>query len=285
MCYLVDAIAEQTSKAWDEIKPTLINLMEGIKAERITLALRSARSQRQHVLSRIHEEYVAAQPLHSIIPGFADLVMMDKFKTVIEDTPVEQEVTAAHFQEAMSELTSLIDVWRQSKDRELLEMMKACSDIGPDAQESMLHLATTFFHCTSCRAEVQHPRILIHSCTTSLRFSEDVSSPYFVDLGCEPWNFGGKRVSFHQVAYTTSRSILTVCGFDPDVTTAQDIHNVDPLIECLDCSNEKQGRLVMRWPQAVCLTSLYIISWFTENHLGDPCDITSEMFRRMWREM
>lgn len=257
----MSSVAYTDFEAWNSIQPTLVALMEEIKTGRILAERRGAQTRRQQVLSRIYEEYVAAQPLHSIIPGFADFVMIDKFKTIIEDTPLEEEVTPKHFQGAMSELTSLIDVWRHSKNKELLEMMKTSPEIGPDAQESMLHLATTFFHCTSCKAEVQHPRILIHACTTSLRYSEDVSSPYFFDLGCEPWNFGGKRVSFHHVAYTTSRSILKSCGYDPDVVTTQQIYDANPLIECLDCSNEKQGRLVMRWPQAVCFDCLCVDSF------------------------
>lgn len=232
--------------------------MEEIKTERIATERRGAETRRQQILSKIYEEYVAAQPLHSIIPGFADFVMIDEFKTIIEDTPVEEEVTPKHFQEAMSHLTSLIHIWRQSKDTELLEMMKNSPEIQPDAQESALDLATTFFHCSSCKAEVQHPRILMHACTTSLRHSEDISSPYFFDLGCEPWNYGGKRVSLHQVAHATSRSILKSCGYNPDVVTTQQIHDADPLIECLDCSNEKLGKLVMRWPQAVCLGRIYL---------------------------
>ncbi|KAF9466241.1 hypothetical protein BDZ94DRAFT_1251484 [Collybia nuda] len=248
---LVRQNKELTECSWADIRPTLIALMEEIKAERLTVERRNAQTCRQQILSRIYEEFVASQPLHSIIPGLADFVMINKFKTIIEDTPVEEEVTPEHFQGAMSELASLIDGWRQTKNRELLEMMKVSLDIGSDAPQSMLNLATTFFYCTSCKAEVQHPRILIHACTTSLRYSEDASSKYFYDLGCEPWNFGGKRVLFHHVAYTTSRSILKSCGYNPDIVTAQEIQDANPFIECLDCSNEKQGRLIMRWPQAV----------------------------------
>jgi hypothetical protein len=230
--------------------PTLLEVMAGIKAERLEAERRVALVNRVKVLHILRKEYMASQPLHAVIPEMGDLVNMEPFKIVIMDTPPEKPPTIALFSQAMDELPALIDEWRRTKDGELLAIMKASPAISDDATESILHLASTFFTCNRCYNQtIGYPQVLVHPCFT-LEFRAEWS--HVSELAaCKPWKIPDG--SFSQDIYSAARSTLEVCGYDSDTTDAQNIADAKPLIECLDCMDETSGRLVMGYRNAVCV--------------------------------
>ena len=226
--------------------------MEGLKAERLKKERTQAIRIRGAALSVLIADYAATQPVHAILPTTSDLVALEPFRTIIEHTPIEDEVTAAHFQDAMANFPSLVEDWRRSKDRELLELIKACP-LLPEATEiteSRLLFATTYFRCEVCEAEIGYPRILVHKCTRSLCPTSEVDD-LFIDLGSTPWNYGGGKVSFYVEAYATAVTVLVDCNIRLDVTTGE-MDAAYFRFECLSCNSEEKGRLVMRWPKVVC---------------------------------
>lgn len=247
--HTTSALAQQLVSAWNKIMPTLLEVMAGIKAERLEVERRVALANRVKVLHTLRKEYVASQPLHAVIPEMGDLVDMEPFRVVIMDTPPEKPPTAALFLQAMDKLPALIDEWRKTKDGELLAIMKASLVIDDDATESILHLASTFFTCNRCYNQtIGYPQVLVHSCFT-LEFRAEWS--HVSELaGSKPWKIPDG--SFNQDIYSAARSTLEVCGYDPDTMDAQDIADTKPLIECLDCMDETSGRLFMGYRNAVC---------------------------------
>jgi hypothetical protein len=237
---------------WSNIKPTLVDFMKDVRAKRLEKERAQAIRNRGLVLSALISEYAATQPVHAILPATSDLAALETFRTIIEHTPIEEKVTAAHFQDAMINFPSVVEDWRGLKDRELLDLIKACPSIVSEVTESRLLFATTYFRCEVCEVEIGYPRILVHKCTRSLSLykSGEVES-FFIDLGSTPWNYGGGKVSFYVEAYAIAVTVLLECDIRLDVTTAE-MHVVDPQFECLSCNSEKKGRLVMRWPKVVC---------------------------------
>ncbi|KAJ7274434.1 hypothetical protein B0H12DRAFT_398397 [Mycena haematopus] len=138
--------------------------------------------------------------------------------------------------------------------------------ILPDSVEADLHLATTFFACSTDGEPLRSSTILVHPSTTRFRYGEwDYESDSLQGtLSEEAWN-AANSVQFQKQAHRSARLVVEACGLDPDVTTSTEMDEINPALECLNCGNE-HGRLVMRWIQAVRSPSLLRFD-FTDDSL------------------
>ena len=218
-------------------------------------------------MATVLNDYVLTRPLTEVIPGIADVCEMKEIKSIIEDTPMEVEVTKDSFTEAVEEMPRLCDEWRISRSRDLIIMMQVGTEESiktetvpeVDIDLSSLELATTWFHCWNCTEPIGYPRVLVHGHATSFRYGSriEASVDHFQNLGCEVWNHRGDRVWFYTQAHAAARPIIAACGLDPDVATAREMDELEPMIECLTCYNIEirynldTGRHAMRWRRAV----------------------------------
>jgi hypothetical protein len=241
--------------------PTLLEVMEGIKAQRLEAMRKVALDNRVKVLHILREEFAASQLLHAVIPEMGDLVDMEPFRTVIMNTPPEETATAALFSQAMEELPILIDKWRKAKDSELLAIMKCLPDIGDDATESILRLASTFFSCKMCTTRfIGYPQVLVHSCFLTKCRPEWGHIRALV--GSRFWHTQYIEVPLD--LYMSAKSVLELCGRDPKTASAQDIRDLNPLFECLDCKDkETSSRLFMRYGYAVRVLDFFPYSTYS----------------------
>jgi hypothetical protein len=231
---------------WSNIKDPLVNFLQESKNVRERPeVLRGRRASLAAVLTT----FVATQHPYATIPNIADFAEMEKFKAMIEDTPIQEGIITTQFEDAMADFPTLVDDWRRAKNTELVAIMKV---ERTDAVESMLLLATTFFRCKVCEIAVEYSRILDHSCLAQSNLGNTVH----VELRCAPWNHTRNGVSFHRGAWRAAQSILTACDLDPNMVTTEGLRSSDPLIECMTCSNRGQDLLMMKWYQAVRLFRL-----------------------------
>lgn len=227
--------------------PELLGILQSIKIQRLKLERQAAVKSRVDILIDLRREYVASQPLHSVIPGIGDFLMMAPFKAIVIDLPVEEQVTATNFSDAMENLPSLINNWVEIKEKELLTIMKkSLPSISDDTTASILHLASTLFTCNACHYPnpIGYPQILDHGCR---RTSTEGQDPELI--AHQLWSAQG--ISFQETVYTSARGVLEICGLKPDTATTQEISDINPLIECLDCHREANGRLFMRYKNSV----------------------------------
>jgi hypothetical protein len=145
-----------TFPVWKNIMPKLVDFMEDIKAKRLQRERLAAVNKRCQTMATILNNYLLTRPLTEVIPCIADVCEMKEIKSIIEDTPIEVEVTAKNFTTIVTELPRLIDEWRISKSRELIAMMEAEAhalikieetDLAAQVDLSPLELATTWFFC------------------------------------------------------------------------------------------------------------------------------------------
>lgn len=174
------------------------------------------------------------------------------------DTPLEKTPMAALFSQAMEELPVLIDGWRKTKDSELLAIMKCLPDIGDDVTESILHLASTFFSCKMCTTRfIGYPQVLVHSCFLTKCRPEWGHMPALA--GSRFWHTQYIEVPLD--LYMSAKSILELCGRDAKTARAQDVGDLNPLFECLDCKDdETSSRLFMRYGYAVRVLDFFSYS-------------------------
>ncbi|KAG5651507.1 hypothetical protein H0H81_008401, partial [Sphagnurus paluster] len=114
--------------------------MEEAKMNRMNMERRAMIRKRGKVLSQVLLDAASSRPLHTILPPLADLAALDNFRSVIEDTPSEEDVTEDHFQQAMVAFPEIVTAWRQSKDEELVAMINAHPDMHANATVATLYL-------------------------------------------------------------------------------------------------------------------------------------------------
>jgi hypothetical protein len=262
---LVRKPQELTDRIWSNIKLPLVEIMKELKEKRLVAERLATLKKRQLLVVSLLKTYTLEQPVTALIPGPADVCNMDDFKAVIEN-PNYVEVTKETFKEAMDRLPQLIDDWRVAKDAELVCILNKqasgshLKESSPVDNRALLELATTSFRCRICSSTILYPRILVHSCTHSLRLSwrdyDDSHSILCRNIDDEPWNFAGDRVSVDEQGKIAANLVVRSCGLDPSTTSASEMDDLDARFECTVCSNVHLGRLVMGWTAAVChLTS------------------------------
>jgi hypothetical protein len=252
----------ENTTVWNNIRPILVQFVQAARDKRLKKERIDTWTKRGLILSQLLADYHKTRSFDEIIPGTADIACMDVFISTIQGIPVNTEVTPESFAEAILELPRLTQEWRISKDRELVRLMNPNSITAlNNASESTEHgedlgrleLATTFFKC-SCQEPISYPRVLEHTHLTQFRQScqEDVDlAVIFKALDLQPWNYGGERIAFHDVAYDGARAIIEACGLNPDTTTASDMDKAGHMLECLRCRDFSSARRVMGWRWAV----------------------------------
>jgi len=275
---------DDTFSVWTNIRPALVAFMEKNKTLRLKEERLIILAKRHRLLVYLRKDYDSTRPVYEITPGVADIAGMEPFRTIIEDSSVDDEVGADSFAQAMTELPRLAQEWKKSKDEELLEIISKDSTFFSDPTNTDLTLATTFFKCPVCQEPLSYPRVLAHSHLTlplpyhPWKNEESEQTALFAKLSETPWNFGG-RLSFFNDAYMAARGVVKACGLDPGAATASEMDELDPFVECLLCKNT--GRQIMRWKRAVCphfirwlqctygLTRLFMIYLITVRY--HPC--------------
>ncbi|KAJ6619755.1 hypothetical protein B0H10DRAFT_2024791 [Mycena sp. CBHHK59/15] len=251
---LVRQPKELTDRVWRNIETPLVEFLTELKKTRLEQERTKIIRDRRSLAVSAYLEYQDTLTPATLFPAKMDVICTEAFRSVIEDPPThpEEKVTEESFAAAILQLPRFSSEWKQRKDEELLHIMKQAI---PGSVADDLHLAATFFSCSSgydLGETVGYPRILAHWAASSRRYENDTDERMQTIRQCvngDFWNAGG-RIRFHHKAYHTVRSVVEACGLDPDVTTTDEMNDIDPVLECLNCNSENYGPLVMRWIQA-----------------------------------
>ncbi|KAJ7126990.1 hypothetical protein C8R44DRAFT_780134 [Mycena epipterygia] len=247
---LVRQPKELTDRIWKNIEAPLVEFLTNLKKTRLEIEHTKIIKERRLLAAQVYHKYRETFPPDTVFPPKVDVICNEPFRVVIEDTPVypEEKVTEESFAAAILQVPQISTDWKRCKVEELVKIMKM---VVPNAVEADLDLATTFFMSASYNANepVGYPRILVHAAASTLRYSDDEGSQSLKwCLGQDSWN-GDGTIRIHKRASGIVRSVVEACGLDPDVTTTAEMNEINPVMECLNCSDDTHGRLVMRWIQ------------------------------------
>ncbi|KAF7374990.1 hypothetical protein MSAN_00385100 [Mycena sanguinolenta] len=253
---LVNQPKKLTDRIWKNIQGPLVELLAELKERRERV---DAIKNRQRLAARVYDQFREASPPGMLLPPRIDVLLTEPFRVVIEDTLAEEVLTEESFAAAISSVAEFSVGWRRRKEKELIKIMRKNR---PGAVQADLHLATTFFTCSIYPAEpLRFPAILVHPSATEFDEwgevdSEEEDEDTRVDLQYTlqeaAWN-ADDCVQLQERAQRSARFIVRACGLDPDVTTGAEMDEINPALECLNCSNKRDGHLVMRWTQATIL--------------------------------
>lgn len=258
------------------MKQSLIDLMEKCKSVRLVKEYKVILARRLPVMDEVRNSFTQTCAPDAIIPSVADMCFFEPFRTVFQDLSHSEEVGVDTLATAIAQLPELIHAWTEQTQQELLKMIPTFGESKNDS--SKLLLATTYFECNGCQQcePIVYPRVLIHSgATTFCSQALDVHlGPYGLaatEILCQtPWNSCG-QIKFHLEAHRVAVTVLKVCGFDPETTTAQQMDEAQSVLECLHCQDDWEGRLFMTWRGAVSYGSALTLGLLTNFYIMIGC--------------
>jgi hypothetical protein len=131
---------------WNNIETKMVEYMEDVRTRRLKEEQSCLINARRLLFVQVFKDYIATRPVVEANPGPADVYKMDKFKTIVEDTPKEAAITSESFQEVVERLPLLCDQWRTARNMELIAIIeKSLKHQIATKSETRLDLATTFF--------------------------------------------------------------------------------------------------------------------------------------------
>ncbi|KAJ6513367.1 hypothetical protein C8R45DRAFT_1068349 [Mycena sanguinolenta] len=276
---LVNQPKKLTDRIWKNIEGPLVEFLTDLKERREHVKMVKMR---QLLAARVYDQFREASAPDVLLPPKIDVLLTEPFRVVIEDTPIEETLTEESFAAAISSVAEFSVDWQRRKEKELVKIMRKNH---PDAVEADLHLATTFFSCSTYFTELLgFPTILVHPSPT--QFDDQWEEEDTVDLQHtlqeQAWNADG-RVRLQERAQRNARAVVEACGLDPDVTTGAEMDEINPALECLNCRTDR-GSLVMRWTGAVRFPPLLRVDWtgqtkFQALHICGVPGIPSNLWR------
>jgi hypothetical protein len=236
----------------------LDEFMEKAKAARLVREKRELLRQKVKRL-KIFGEYTLTLPASHILPNTADIYFhptVNAALSTIESNEALDEVLT-RIQPSLPEIVD--DCLKLSKQHLANLVIDDYTNNNKSFDFSVLALASTLFHCGHCRNHLTLNQTVFHQCKSCyFDLPPDVQ---LVSRAINEVTTALKirsTISFSLASLERFAFVLHSCGIDPKTTTEADLSEIDPIIECLDCSHIDKGRVMMRWLSAVSfkLTSL-----------------------------
>lgn len=230
--------------------------MEGIKTSRLR---REKKELFKPMLKRLREilrEYTHTLPASHGLPNTADIYFHQTVHTAlsaVESHEALEEVLA----EIQPSLAEIVDECLEHLKQHLANLvLDDYTENNKPFDLSVLTLASTLFHCTACRRDLTLDQAIVHGCRLSAHYinhltSKDIKLVHNKICEVPTAHKIQSTISFSLARMGPFASVLHSCGIDPNTTTVADMNEIDPVIECLDCSNIDKGRYTMRWLSVV----------------------------------
>ncbi|KII84075.1 hypothetical protein PLICRDRAFT_367809 [Plicaturopsis crispa FD-325 SS-3] len=270
-----------TDRAWEKIKPELVQYMETIRAERIVNDRPYRTMGAVKVLERLLHNYGLTRPSDELVLNLPDVCLLLPFKAVITETSPDEDISKEHFEDAMEQLPRLSEEWRESATLYLLQQFNISRDTTIDP--ACLQLAIALFRCTHCNQHtpltsteaMAHRDIAYLGLARSLSEADKHFLQAFIVHNCQPWREKYDNFIHDASLDRAARNVVAACGQDPDNTTAREMDALDPWLECQQCCRERRTESVMHWR----LAAGHMAHWKSAGHDKSR----EEDDPRMWR--
>ncbi|KAL0575694.1 hypothetical protein V5O48_006282 [Marasmius crinis-equi] len=252
---------------WNVIKPPLIRLLEDLKRSRLTEDSGAVVRERYQLLQNTYEAYCTdtLQVHDGVAPPIGDVALLPEFnftalQKMIQKIPLDRRLTAPDFTKAFDfDLADITKGWMADKGVQLREIARQ--------GDGKCDLRSVVFKCNLCSESLWIPRVYGHRC-----LFESPLNPFQLPAhkptgkSCfDPfedsvlhWRQWSTKLLVYSLCETWyAKTVLDLCGMNMTSCSLEDLEEVDPLLECLDCGNsvgdntESGGRLFMRWVTAV----------------------------------
>ncbi|THU86286.1 hypothetical protein K435DRAFT_782942, partial [Dendrothele bispora CBS 962.96] len=276
-----------TDRMWDQITPTVFELLQPVRDRRLRVEQVNALKPRYEALKRCYDIYIFQQEnlKKSGFPPFGDVIESHIGYDIIFDTPYEQTLSEDAFHEELKKLPDFIDDWNKRKTQELVEIVRKAI---PEATVDTLGLAKTVFMCETCKDFLWYPEVFQHCCYPGRRAhwqtreyvpsNPDIYHGFnpYDKCGSVPWNKLSTRIIFSETHSICLSLVMQTCGLDPDTAVHEDLDSLDDVIlECKSCDHNGR-RNFMRWSRAFLHIHL-----FGQSHVPTPVKPSEQLRQKL----
>lgn len=230
-------------KAWEKIKPSILEYLEGEKEKRLRQEYLDRLQARLEIFDAALPNFYLSRPT---VPSELDIALgIPRVREVIDgppDTPVDE----SSFDFLEEALPPFIEQWNNQRISHLAALVvRDLEDIDPSVDPLKLAVACRFT-CTLCGHESSLPKS--HRCKhASPALDEDdvYGEAAVANLAKSCWVPGSLESNVRRFA-----PLVQLCGLDPTRATVQDMEQATVRLACRSCDPES-GVLVMNWYAAV----------------------------------
>ncbi|KAK7025548.1 hypothetical protein VNI00_015901 [Paramarasmius palmivorus] len=254
---LVDQSKPLTDRIWKAIEPKLGEFMVSLREKRLTEEKLAMSARRYQVVPTVIQTIEISLPLDLVMPSALDVALLEPFKTVIEDLPIEAGADMSLFEEAAKMLPVFIQQWNMRRKQDVFD---AFLKKKPDATEYDLYLCTTLFqcnrpHCALANSVYPYLSVLGHHCEVHVSAYTGPDLPPW----CNSWKEqlpvsapqGEIEVGVHEGAVDVIRKLGTLEKMKLPEARLSAVMDMNPFVECRTCEMPCGSRLFFRWSQAV----------------------------------
>ncbi|KAF9029414.1 hypothetical protein BDZ89DRAFT_1014356 [Hymenopellis radicata] len=243
---LVNQPKALTDRIWQNIEPSLTEVMEELRADLLAEKIRTAVSRRIVFVKELCQPLFDKMPELPATPPITMLPIFKEFVTVIQDTPYEEDITAAHFAAALDFLPKRCARWRKKEEAELKALLLKA---GSSDDLSLVVNAFTCSACTRSAPLLHYPYFASHRCFfgRSRIGSADVQ-PVWYPKGI---------VAIDPLGQKICNKVIKMSGLNPASATASDMDSADVFFTCDECFKAQYGPpsnrhwCLMRWRTAM----------------------------------
>ncbi len=242
--------------------------MEGVRAARLDKERFKEFSKRLVYLSHVAAAYEASlgrrTPMTESQACSLDLAKLPPFQQLV-DAPSSPEITQADFERLQDMIPIVKAAWLADREQEFSKKALEVLPRGEDSSPPNLSLAILTFKCDSChREDLKWPNVLAHECARDVVYRQDSWGQAIVELCVwqgkrPPWTATDDMFSAN-VDIEGARSVVTACGFDPDVATHEDMDKCEVRLVCMACppNTEVISKETFDWRGAVSISVLVV---------------------------
>lgn len=155
---------------WDRIKGNLLKTMKFRRQSKLWYHIENILTDRLiHMEETVIRDSYKTLKKPYIVAHSSNLARREPFQSLIRDTPIDQNINAAHLTELAAHIPEMNRLWRAEADAFLLGLLSGSSEhsrLSPDGEvdRTPLERAITFFNCCHCSEPITYPRVLMHGC-------------------------------------------------------------------------------------------------------------------------
>ncbi|KAF8960633.1 hypothetical protein BDZ97DRAFT_2060556 [Flammula alnicola] len=227
-----------TVKVLSDFGNFLNQFMKGTKSQRLLEEHSEFLESHKNILHEIHKNGSISMPMNSVYPTLGELYR------ITEGNPSLVDYSKSYPAALLVPFPDIALLWRKDIERKLLDLItNACGADHVFEPNTVFDLAMGTCNALLFQTPIHHSR---NGLAAYLHDLNRYRLAFGVVLGEVSWNACG-HIKFDPEDLKAFIEIVKMCGFDPKVTTAREMDEADPIIECLSCNHIDEGRATMTW--------------------------------------
>ncbi|KAG7085530.1 hypothetical protein E1B28_003089 [Marasmius oreades] len=239
-------------ETWPGIYAHLTEALVRVKDDRLKREEKEVFAKNHRLLRRVFDSFRKQDTRFNVIP-IGDVVLASaKLNGLLWRLPCDKELEVEFTNVLSDELPGIAQAWTDRVEQDLISVLQ--KEV-PDAKIGTLSSVCSVFQCRRCLEPLWYPFILGHHCfrrggvegqhlETKLTHTcisqskwHNIFDPFRETNPWDLWYMDSTRILYSSSTNFSKRmkSILSLCGFNPESTSMDEMLKADPLLKCSEC--------------------------------------------------